>query len=63
MDVACVDELPKDDDGVMYLLVRQDRFDRTVDAKGIETEDPKETVRACLTLITKKNRPNRYRLS
>ena len=63
MDVARVDKLPEDDNGVKYLLIRQDRFDRTVDAKGIETEDPKETVRACLTMITEKNRPNRYRLS
>ena len=41
----------------MYLLVRQDLFDRTVDAKENKSKDSKETVRAFLTMITKKNRP------
>ena len=34
-------------------------FDRTVDAKGMTTKDSKETVRAFLTMITKKNRPKK----
>ena len=38
-----------------YLLVRQDLFDRTVDAKGMKTKDSKERVRAFLTMITRKN--------
>ena len=59
MDLAYVDKLAKDNNGVMYLLVRQDLFDRTVDAKGMKTRDSKETVRAFLTMITKKNRPNK----
>ena len=33
MDLAYVDKLAKDNNGVKYLLVRQDLFDRTVDAK------------------------------
>ena len=59
MDLAYVDKLAKDNNGVKYLLVRQDLFDRTVDAKGKKTKDSKETVRAFLTMITKKNRPTK----
>ena len=33
MDLAYVDKLAKDNNGVKYLLVRQDLFDRSVDAK------------------------------
>ena len=44
MDLAFVDKLAKDNNGVNYLLVRQDLFDRTVDAKGMKTRDSKETV-------------------
>ena len=56
MDLAYVDKLNKDNNDVKYLLVRQDLFDRTVYAKGMEkkTKDSKETVRAFLTMITKK---------
>ena len=57
MDLAHVDKLAKDNNGVKYLLVRQDLFDRTVDAKGMKSKDSKETVRAFLSMITKKNRP------
>ena len=60
MDLAYVDELAKDNNGVKYLLVRQDLFDRTVDAKGRKTKESKETVRAFLTRITKKNRPKSF---
>ena len=38
MDLANADKLSKDFNGVKYLLVRQDLFDRTVDAKGMKTE-------------------------
>ena len=34
MDLAYADKLAKDNNGVKYLLVRQDLIDRTVDAKG-----------------------------
>ena len=57
LDLAYVDNLSKDNNGVKNLLVRQDLFDRTVDAKGMETKDSKETVRAFLSRITKNNRP------
>ena len=53
LELAYVDKLAKDNNGVKYLLVRQDLFDRTVDAKGMKTKDSKETVRAFLTMITK----------
>ena len=59
MDLAYVDKVAKDNNGVKYLLVRQDLFDRTVDAKGMKTKDSKEMVRAFLTMITKKNRPKK----
>ena len=55
MDLAYVDKLAKDNNRVKYLLVRQDLFDRTVDAKGMKSKDSKENVRAFLTVITKKN--------
>ena len=39
MDLAYVDNLAKENNGVKYLLVRQDLFDRTVKAKGMKTKD------------------------
>ena len=55
MDLAYVYKLAKDNNGVKYLLVCQELFDRTVDAKGMKTKDSEETVRAFLTMITKKS--------
>ena len=55
MDLAYIGKLAKDNNGVKYLLVRQDLFDRTVDAKGMKSKDSKETVRAFLSMVTKKN--------
>ena len=55
MDLAYVDELAKDNNGVKYRPIRQDLFDRTVDAKAMKTKDSKETVRAFLTFIPKTN--------
>ena len=60
MDLAYVDEPAKDNNGVNYHLVRQDLFIRTVDAKGMETKNSKESVRAFLTMITKKKRPQKF---
>ena len=57
MGLAYVDKLAKYNNGVNYLLVRQDLFDRTVDAKGMKTKDCKETVRAFLPMTTRKKRP------
>ena len=56
MNLAYVDKLAKDNNGVKYLLVCQDVFDRTVDAKRMKTKDSPETVRAFSTMTTKKNR-------
>ena len=41
MDLAYVDKLAKENNGVKYLLVRQDLFDRTVNAKGMKTRFPR----------------------
>ena len=55
MDLAYVDKLAKKNNGVKHLLVRQDLFDRTVNAKGITTKDSQETVKAFSSMITKSN--------
>ena len=39
MDLAYVDKLAKENNGLKYLLVRQDLFDRNVKAKGMKTKD------------------------
>ena len=59
MNLAYVDKMAKDNNGVKYLLVRQDLFDRTVDAKGMKTKDSKKTVKIFSKMITKKNRPKK----
>ena len=48
--------MAKDNNGVKFLLVRQDLLDRTVDAKGMKTKDWKETVKTFPKMNTKKNR-------
>ena len=63
MDLAYVDKLAKEKNGVKYLLVRQDLFDGTVDATGMKTKDSKETIRAFLTMITKKIDPKKFGLT
>ena len=40
-----------------YLLVRQDLFDRTLNAKGMKTKDSQGNVKAFSSMITKLNRP------
>ena len=59
MDLADVDKLAKENNGVKYLLVRQDLIDRTVNAKGMKTKDSQETVKALSSMITKRNRPKK----
>ena len=62
MDSAYVDELAKkNNNGVMYLLVRQDLLERSLDANGMKTKDSKETVKKFSKMITKKNRPKNFR--
>ena len=57
MDLAYLDKLAKDNNGAKCLLVRQELFDKVVDAKGMKTKDSKD--RAILTGITKKNLPKK----
>ena len=59
MDFVYVDKLAKENNGVKYLLVRQDLFDGTVSAKGMKTKDSQETVKAFSSMITKRNRPTK----
>ena len=59
MDIAYVVELAKENNGVKYLLVRQDFFDRIVNAEGMKTNDSQETVKAFSSMITKRNRPKK----
>ena len=59
MDLAYVVKMAKGNNRVMYLLVRQDLFDGTVNAKGMKTKDSQETVKAFSSMITKKNRPKK----
>ena len=59
MDLAYVDKLAKEEKDVRYLLVRQNLFDRTVDAKGMKTKYSKETVKKFSKMITKKDRPKK----
>ena len=59
MDLAYVDKLAKENNGVKDLLVRQDLFGRTVNAKGMKTKDSQETVKAFSSMITKRNRPKK----
>ena len=59
MDLAYRDKLSKENNGGNFLLVRQDLFDRTVNAKGMKTKDSQETVKAFSSMITKGNRPKK----
>ena len=60
MDLAYVDKLAKENNGVKYLLVRQDLFDRAVNAKGKKTKDSQETVKTFSSMITKKIDQKRF---
>ena len=61
--LAYVDKLAKESNGVKYLLVRQDLFDRTVNAKGMKTKDSQETVKTFSSMITKGIDQKRFRLT
>ena len=56
-DLAYVVKLAKENNGVNYILVRQDLFHRSVNATGMKTEDSQETVKAFSSTISKKNWP------
>ena len=49
-----MDKLAKDNNGVNYSLVRQDMFDRTVDAKRMKTKGSKKPPKIFSKMITKK---------
>ena len=57
MDLAYVDKLTKENNGVKYLLVQQDLFHRIVNAERIKKKDSRKTVEALSSMITKRNRP------
>ena len=59
MDLVYVDKLAKKNNGVKFLLVRQDLFDRTVNAKGMKTKDSQQTVKVFSSMIKKTNRPKK----
>ena len=56
LDLAYVDKLAINNNGVKYVLPRQDLFDRTVEARGMETQESNERVCAIRTLVREKNR-------
>ena len=60
MNWAFVDKLAEDNNGVSFLIVRQDMFDRRVDAEGMKTKDSKETVKIFSKMITKENQPKKF---
>ena len=59
IDLPYVDTFAKENNVVKYLLVRQDLFDRNVNAKGMKTKDSQEIVNGFSSIITKKNRPKK----
>ena len=59
IDLAYLDKLAKENNGVKYSLVRQDLFDRTVNAKGMKTKDFQETVKVFSSKLTKRKRPEK----
>ena len=60
LDSAYVDKLAKDINRLKYFIVRQDLFERTVNAKGIKPKNCKGTLGAFLTMITKKADPGKF---
>ena len=63
IDFAHVDNLARVNNGVKNLLIYKDLFERTLYAKGMKTKNSKETVRAFLTMITKKINPEKFESS
>ena len=57
MEPAYFDKLTEEINGVNYLLVRQDLFDRTVKARRLKTKGSQEIVKAFSSMIRKRNRP------
>ena len=61
--LAYVIKLAKYTNSVNYLLFLQDLFDRTIDAKEMKTKNSTETVRAFMTMNTKKNQTKKFRVN
>ena len=61
--LAYVDKLANENNGVKYLLVRQDLFDRTKNVEGMKTKHSTEPEKVFSSLITKKNRPKKFGLT
>ena len=59
IDLAYVDKLAKENNGVKNLLNRQDLFYRTVNDKGMKTKVPQKTVKAFSSMILKRNQPKK----
>ena len=57
-DLAYVDEPANDNKCIKHLLVREDLFDRSEDAKGRKTKDSNEITWVCVTK-NKQNIPSR----
>ena len=55
MDLAYVEKMAKENNGVNYLLLRQNLFDRIVNAEGMKIKDSQETVKAFSSMVTKRN--------
>ena len=55
-EAANLDKLVRDNNGVKYIVVRQNLLDRTVDTKGSKKKLPNETVRVFSNIVTKGNR-------
>ena len=62
MNLAYVDKLAKNSNGVKYLVVHQDLFERTADTKWMKTKDSRETVSTFFTRITKRKWPKNNRV-
>ena len=56
INLAYVDNLAENKNGVKYILFCQDLFDRTLHAKGKKAKDSTETVNAFFKMILEKNR-------
>ena len=62
-DLAYVDKLAKENNGVKFLLVRRPLFISSVNAKGKKTKGSQETVKAFSSMITKRIDRKRFGLT
>ena len=62
MNLAHADKLARDNNGKMFLLVRQDQFDRSVDAKRMKTKIFREPLPEFLNKTTERIEPKKTRV-